>query len=62
MPYDPLRHGPKRIVGPGFHEQVYAIVKQVPKGFVTTYGDVGRQLGSSRVARHVGFALAGLSG
>ncbi len=62
MPYDPDRHGPKRIVGPGFHAQVYEIVSEVPRGSVTTYGDVARVLGSVGVARHVGFALAALRG
>jgi methylated-DNA-protein-cysteine methyltransferase-like protein len=60
MPYDPDRHGPRRIVGPGFREQVYAVVKTVPRGRVTTYGDVAARLGLRRVARHVGFALAAL--
>ena len=50
----------KRIVGPGFHERVYRLVKGVPAGFVTTYGDVATMLGSPRVARHVGWALAAL--
>lgn len=62
MPYDPDRHGPRRIVGPGFHSQVYEVVSTVPPGRVTTYGDVARVLGSVRVARHVGFALAALRG
>lgn len=57
-PYDPARHGPRRIVGPGFHEQVFALVRQVPAGSVTTYGDVGAALGSKNVARHVGYAMA----
>jgi len=57
-PYDPARHGPQRIVGPGFHEQVFALVRQVPAGAVTTYGDVGAALGSKNVARHVGYAMA----
>jgi methylated-DNA-protein-cysteine methyltransferase-like protein len=35
-------------------------VEQVPEGWVTTYGDVATVLGSPRVARHVGFALAAL--
>src|SRR5262245_41054930 len=48
----------KRVVGPGFHAQVFAIVRRVPRGRVTTYGDVAKLLGSSRVARHVGYALA----
>ena len=49
-----------RVVGPGFHEQVYGVVRGVPSGAVTTYGDVGTLLGSPRVARHVGWALAAL--
>ena len=49
-----------RIVKPGFHARVYAVVQQVPSGKVTTYGDVATVLGSPRVARHVGFALAAL--
>ena len=61
MPYDPDSHGPRRIVGPGFHAQVFEVVRRVPAGFVTTYGDVGAALGSSRVARHVGNALAALN-
>lgn len=61
MPYDPEEHGPERIVGPGFHGRVYDVVSRVPPGRVTTYGDVARVLGSVRVARHVGYALAALS-
>ncbi len=60
MPYDPLRHGPQRLVGPGFHARVFALVETVPAGFVTTYGDVARGLGSVNVARHVGYAMAAL--
>lgn len=60
VPYDPHKHGPKRIVGPGFHEQVHKLVRTVPAGAVTTYGDIGAALGSSRVARHVGYAMAAL--
>src|SRR5690606_15913073 len=37
-----------------------AVVKQVPAGCVTTYGDVGGVLGSPTVARQVGYALAAL--
>jgi methylated-DNA-protein-cysteine methyltransferase-like protein len=51
---------PERVVGPGFHERVYAVVRRVPRGRVTTYGDVATILGSPRVARHVGWALAAL--
>lgn len=60
MPYDPLQHGPKRIVGPGFHDQVHQLVRTVPAGSITTYGDVAAALGSKSVARHVGYALAAL--
>jgi methylated-DNA-protein-cysteine methyltransferase-like protein len=49
-----------RVLGPGFHERVFALVCEVPAGRVTTYGDVARTLGAVEVARHVGFALAAL--
>ena len=51
--------GEPRVVGPGFHERVYEVVRSVPKGRVTTFGDVAGVLGSRRVARHVGWAVAG---
>ena len=38
------------------------MVERVPRGAVTTYGDVGGALGSRRIARQVGFALAALEG
>lgn len=50
-----------RVVTAGFHHRVYEVVQRVPPGFVTTYGDVATLLGSPRVARHVGWALAALS-
>jgi methylated-DNA-protein-cysteine methyltransferase-like protein len=49
-----------RVMSPGFNARVYAVVRQCPAGFVTTYGQVATLLGSPRVARHVGFALAAL--
>ncbi|MBI1949499.1 MAG: MGMT family protein [Deltaproteobacteria bacterium] len=52
--------GEQRVVGPGFNAKVYAKVREVPAGRVTTYGDVAGALGSRRVARQVGFALAAL--
>ncbi len=58
MPYDPVRHGPHRIVGEGFHAAVYAIVARVPCGAVTTYGDIAMVLGRRGIARQVGWALA----
>ena len=48
-----------RVVGPGFHARVFAAVRQVPAGHVTTYGRIAAFLGSRHVARHVGFAMAG---
>jgi len=60
MPYDPERHGPRRIVGPGFFERVFTVVAKVPPGHVTTYGDVAAELGMRSVARKVGHALAAL--
>lgn len=59
-PYDPDRHGPRRIVGPGFHAQVHAAVRAIPRGRVATYGDVAAAVGSRSVARQVGWALAAL--
>ena len=60
MSYDPERHGPQRIVGPGFHHRVFEVVRTVPPGQVTTYGDVAAALGMRTVARKVGHALAAL--
>ncbi len=58
--YDPARHGPHRVVGTGFHAEVYAAVREVPAGCVTTYGDIATRLGRRGVARQVGWALAAL--
>lgn len=51
-----------RVVTEGFHRRVYAVVRTIPPGRVATYGDVAAALGSPRVARHVGWALAALGG
>ena len=40
-----------------FFNRVYEVVKQVPMGKVTTYGDVARLAGSPRASRQVGWAL-----
>jgi methylated-DNA-protein-cysteine methyltransferase-like protein len=50
----------RRVVGPGFHRRVYALVAKVPRGRVTTYGDIAAALGAPRAARQVGYALAAL--
>jgi methylated-DNA-protein-cysteine methyltransferase-like protein len=44
-----------------FRSRVYAAVKTVPNGWVTTYGDVAAAIGSPRAARQVGYALSQLS-
>lgn len=42
-----------------FSEQVYNAVKHIPRGCVSSYGDVARAIGRPRSARYVGFALRG---
>lgn len=38
-------------------EQVYDVVRQIPKGKVTTYGMVAKLMGNPRFSQVVGFAL-----
>jgi methylated-DNA-protein-cysteine methyltransferase-like protein len=40
----------------------YRIVRRIPRGRVSTYGDVARVAGKPRGARQVGYALAALRG
>ena len=40
-----------------FFEKVYALVKQIPYGKVTTYGLIAQCLGVAKSARMVGWAL-----
>lgn len=40
-----------------FFGRVYEVVKNVPRGKVTTYGAVARMVGSPRASRQVGWAL-----
>ena len=40
-----------------FFEDVYAVVRKVPKGRVTTYGAVAKYLGTKLSARMVGWAM-----
>ena len=40
-----------------FFDQVYQVVRLVPKGRVTTYGAIGKFLGSAKSARMVGWAM-----
>ena len=40
-----------------FFEKVYAVVKQIPYGKVSTYGAIANYLGSKKSARVVGWAM-----
>lgn len=40
-----------------YFENVYNLVKKVPKGKVVTYGEIARAIGNSRMSRQVGWAL-----
>lgn len=43
-----------------FYEQVYAVVRRIPRGKVTSYGRIAKMLGSPNAARAVGYALQAL--
>jgi methylated-DNA-protein-cysteine methyltransferase-like protein len=45
---------------PSFFEQVYIIVRQIPRGKVASYGQIAALLGHPQAARTVGWALASL--
>ncbi len=42
---------------PNFFHQVYAVVRQIPEGRVTSYGAIARYLGAPQSARMVGWAM-----
>lgn len=42
-----------------FNDAVYETVRRVPRGKVTTYGQVARLIGQPRKARFVGYAMHG---
>ena len=42
-----------------FFEDVYAVVRQIPKGRVTSYGAIANYLGTKLSARMVGWAMNG---
>ena len=54
---DPL--STKRKKGESFFEDVYDVVRQIPKGRVTSYGAVANFLGTKSSARMVGWAMNG---
>lgn len=43
----------------GFFEQVYDVVRQIPRGRVTSYGAIAAFLGTKLSARMVGWAMNG---
>ena len=45
-----------------FFENVYAVVRLIPKGKVTSYGAIARYLGTAKSARLVGYAMNGSHG
>jgi methylated-DNA-protein-cysteine methyltransferase-like protein len=45
---------------PNFYQQVYAVVRRIPRGKVTSYGRIAQMLGRPRAARAVGYALNAL--
>src|SRR5438105_144691 len=44
----------------GSHERIFAVVRRIPAGRVTTYGTVARLAGLGAHARLVGYALSAL--
>ena len=46
-----------------FYEQVYALVRLIPEGRVSSYGAIARALGAGKASRMVGYAMryAGLA-
>jgi len=40
-----------------FFQNVYEVVRLIPKGRVTSYGAIGKYLGAARSARMVGWAM-----
>lgn len=46
-----------KAISDSFFDRVYAIVRQIPCGRVTTYGAIAKALGTARSARMVGWAM-----
>ncbi len=49
-------------VEPSFFDRVYAVVRQIPRGQVASYGQIAALLGHPQAARTVGWALNALRG
>lgn len=46
-----------KVPNDNFFERVYAVVRQIPYGKVTSYGAIAKVLGAVRSARMVGWAM-----
>ena len=55
-----MKNEDKKTRSPGRWERVYAVVRQIPKGRVATYGQVAKLAGLGRNARQAGYALHAL--
>lgn len=40
-----------------FYQKIYEVVRQIPKGRVTSYGAIAKYLGAARSSRVVGWAM-----
>jgi methylated-DNA-protein-cysteine methyltransferase related protein len=49
-------------VEPSFFDRAYAVVRQIPRGKVASYGQIAALLGHPQAARTVGWALSALRG
>ena len=47
----------KELLVGAFNDKVYEVVRQIPEGYVATYGDIARAIGQPRKARFVGYAM-----
>lgn len=64
MPPKKITEQPRTVLPGGgkdisFFEQVYDVVRQIPKGRVTSYGAIAAFLGTKMSARMVGWAMNG---
>jgi methylated-DNA-protein-cysteine methyltransferase-like protein len=54
-----IRASPRSSASQSFFSRVYALVRQVPRGRVVTYGQIARALRAPGAARTVGWAMRG---
>ncbi|MGE0351804.1 MAG: MGMT family protein [Gemmatimonadales bacterium] len=57
-PPKPRRRGTAR--GDSTYQRIYAVVRRIPRGRVSTYGRVAEAAGLAGAARQVGYALSAL--